>query len=106
MTIVIPKPVLFDKVLRLFGKKRGVAVNGETAEPTGIQTYYAPKKESALKALFRPSGRMLPKGMTDIFMLQCEEEIPENNTGLQSWTPFAPAEITLQDSPPNSLRLL
>jgi hypothetical protein len=70
MTIVIPKPGLVDNLLKLLGKKRGVTVQGETTEPSGAQTYFAPKKESALKAALRPSSQSLPAGMTDIFTLQ------------------------------------
>jgi hypothetical protein len=70
MTIVIPRPGLMDKLLKLLGKKRGVTVQGETMDLFGAQTYFTPKKESALKAVLRPSNRSLPAGMADIFALQ------------------------------------
>lgn len=73
MTIVIPKPDFFDQLLKLLGKKRGVAVHGNAAHPDAAQTYYAPKKESILDALTRGSGKELPDGMIDIFTLQSVE---------------------------------
>jgi len=73
MTIVIPKPDIVDRLLRLLGKKRGVTLRGEATHPNSIQFYYTPKKESSLTALLRPSGRALPDGMIDVFTLQPED---------------------------------
>ena len=97
MTIVIPKPGLIDKLLRRIGKKRGVVVQAETMDPSGTQTYFAPKKESALKAMRRPSGKALPEGMSDVFTLQSEERIEKKETGAQTWMSFAMGRLTLQD---------
>lgn len=106
MTIVIPRPDLLDQLLRLIGKKRGVEINGETAEPGSAQSYFAPRKENFLKALLRPSGRVLPKGVIDIFMLQWEEESAEQQAPFRCWAPFTMAEAARKDASLDSLRLL
>jgi len=67
---VIPKPSLVDELLRLIGKKRGVTLQGETIDPSCTQIYFAPRKESLLSAILRPSLEALPVGMADIFTLQ------------------------------------
>ena len=100
MTIVIPKPDLFDKLLRLIGKKRAVAVHGETTDPNSTQTYYAPKKESPLSALLRPSRKALPGGMIDIFTLQLEDEMAEKKAQKQMWMPFALSVLITKELPP------
>jgi hypothetical protein len=70
MTIVIPKPGIVDKLLRLLGKQRGVILQRETMDFPGAQVYFAPRKESALKAILRPNTEALPPGMADIFTFQ------------------------------------
>lgn len=99
MTIVIPKPDLFDRLLRILGKKRGVAVHGETIDPSSTQSYVAPKKESPLRALLRPSGKSLPDGMTDIFTIQLEDERAGKKTPKSTWTPFALSGLIPQELP-------
>jgi hypothetical protein len=99
MTIVIPKPDLIDKLLRLIGKKRGVVVHGETTDPNSTQTYYAPKKESPLRALLRPACKPLPNGMIDIFTLQFEDEMAERKAQKQVWMPFALSGLISQELP-------
>ena len=99
MTIVIPKPDFIDKLLRILGKKRGVRVHGQTTDPSSTRTYYAPKKESPLKALLRPSGRPLPDGMVDIFTLQLEEEEMDKKTQKQIWMPFTLSGLVPQKIP-------
>ena len=81
MTIVIPKPGLVDKLLNRLGKKRGVALQGETTDPSETQFYFAPRKESLLSAILRPCRKALPVGMADIFTLQCEERVGGKETG-------------------------
>lgn len=97
MTIVIPKPDLIDKFLRILGKKRGVAVHGEATDPNSTQIYYAPKKESPLKALLRPSGKDLPDGMIDIFTLQFEVAEADQDVQKQSRLPFALSGLIPQE---------
>ena len=99
MTIVIPKPDLIDRLLRLLGKKRGVAVHGETTDPNSTQSYVAPKKESPLRALFRPSGEPLPDGMIDIFTLQLQDERAGKKTTRQIWMPLALSGLIPQELP-------
>lgn len=99
MTIVIPKPDFVDRLLRVLGKKRGVAVHGETTDPDSTQSYVAPKKESPLKALFRPSGESLPDGMIDIFTLQIEDEKVEEKTPKHLWMPFVLSGLIPQEIP-------
>lgn len=99
MTIVIPNPDIVDRVLRILGKRRGVAVHGETTDPKSTQSYYAPKKESPLRALLRPSGRALPEGMIDVFRLQPEDEKAHRETRKQIRTTFAPSGPISQEWP-------
>ena len=99
MTIVIPNPDLIDRLLRLLGKTCGVAVHGETTDPNSTQCYVAPKKESPLKALFRPSGEPLPDRMIDIFTLQPEEEKAEKKRPKHLWMPFALSGMIPQEIP-------
>ena len=65
MTIKKPKPATADRLLKALGKKRGVVLPGG-GEP---YAYCRLRKESFLKALFRPAGKDLPPGYTDIFDL-------------------------------------
>ena len=65
MTVIPPKLTTTDRLLRAMGKKRGVVVPGD-GKP---YTYYQLQKESFFKALFRPAGKNLPPGYTDIFDL-------------------------------------
>jgi hypothetical protein len=81
MTIVIPKPGLMDKLLRRIGKKRGVAVQGETTDPSETQFYFATRKESLLSAILRPCRAALPVGMADIFTLQYDNRVEERKQG-------------------------
>jgi hypothetical protein len=100
MTIVIPKPGLLDKLLRLIGKKRGVMVQSEPMDPSGTQIYFAPKKESALKALLRPSRKDFPTGMADVFSLQYDgDRIAEKETGPRNRLPFPFSGLILQNLP-------
>jgi hypothetical protein len=97
MTIVIPKPNLIDRLLRILGKRRGVALRVEGIDPNGTQSYYAPKKESVLRALLRPSGRCLSDQMIDIFTFQMDNENIEEKTQKQVWMPFDPSGLTAQE---------
>jgi hypothetical protein len=87
MTIVIPKPNFIDKLLKFIGKMRGVMVRGETGDPNSTQTYYAPRKESILRALLRPRWKALPEGMIDIFSLDVRNEVSPKETS--TFKPFA-----------------
>jgi hypothetical protein len=66
MTIKMTEPTFADKALKILGKKRGVILPSGEYEKLGPYTYSVGKKESFLKALFRPSNEPLPNGMVDI----------------------------------------
>jgi hypothetical protein len=82
MTIVIPKPNLADKMLKRVGKMRGVTVRRENGPPNPDQTFYAPRKESFLKALLRPRQEALPEEMIDIFSLDVGSEVSPKETSI------------------------
>jgi hypothetical protein len=87
MTIVIPKPNFIDRLLKFIGKVRGVMVRGENGDPNSTQTYYAPMKESVLRALLRPRWKALPEGMIDIFSLDLKNRVSPKETS--TFIPFA-----------------
>jgi len=67
MTIKLPEPNIFDRVLHFIGKKRGVFIPTTEYENYGQYSYAVGKKENFLKALLRPKGEQLPDGFIDIF---------------------------------------
>ena len=93
MTIVIPKPGILDKLLRLLGKQRGVTFQRETEDFSGAQVYFGPKKESALKAVLRPSSEVLPPGMADIFAFQDQYDPAGVNACAKTPVPFDQARL-------------
>jgi len=70
MTVKIPKPNFFDKLLKFLGKKRGVIVPTNAYEKYGQYVYASCQRESFWKALFRPKERDLPEDYVDIYTLQ------------------------------------
>ena len=70
MTVKIPKPNFFDKLLNFLGKKRGVIVPTNAYEKYGQYVYASCQRESFWKALFRPKGSNLPDDTADIYSLQ------------------------------------
>jgi hypothetical protein len=108
MTIVIPKPGIVDKLLRLLGKQRGVTLQTEIIDFSGAQAYFAPKKESALKAILRPNTEALPPGMTDIFTFQDQGDLAEVKVCAKAPMPFDRAGLTGRpglNPPSNSVSL-
>lgn len=69
MTIKLPQPNIFDKILKLIGKKRGVIISTNAYEKYGQYAYVAGQRESFWKALVRPKGQRLPEGTVDIYAL-------------------------------------
>ena len=67
MTIRIPQPNIFDRLLRLIGKKRGVIFPKEPFKKYSPYVSVNAYKESFLKALFRSQSEDLPEGFVDIF---------------------------------------
>lgn len=70
MTIKIPDPNLADKILKFYGKKRGVIFPDQAYTKFGPHIYAVAKRESFWKALLRPRNQDLPAGMIDIFSFQ------------------------------------
>lgn len=69
MTIKVPQPNAFDKILKYLGKKRAVFIPENAYEKHGQYVYALCKKENFCKALFRPKGAKLPEGTVDIYDL-------------------------------------
>ena len=69
MTIRFPDPNIFDRFLKLLGKKRGVIFPSGNHEKFGPSLYAKAYKESFWRALFRSRNQDLPKGLVDVFFL-------------------------------------
>ena len=54
MTIKLPETSFPDRVLKAFGKKRGVILPQHVYEKHGAYAYASAQKERFWKALFRP----------------------------------------------------
>lgn len=67
MTIRLPQPTVFDQLLHLLGKKRGVILPTKAHKAYGPYVYANGKKENFWKALLRSKSTDLPKEMIDIF---------------------------------------
>jgi hypothetical protein len=79
MTIRLPDPNIFDRFLKLLGKKRGVIMPIGAYEKYGQYVYAKAQKESFWKALCRSSGDPLPDDLIDIFQIEdFREEIVES----------------------------
>ena len=70
MTTRIPQPDIFDKFLRIIGKKRGVKIPDEAFEKYGPYVIALAHKESFWKALFRSRSQTLPDGFVDVFFME------------------------------------
>lgn len=65
MTIRVQGPNLFDKILSLIGKKRGIIVPYNVYERYGPFAYGKAKRESFWKALLRPLNAPFPDGVIE-----------------------------------------
>lgn len=65
MTIRFPDPSIGDRILKFFGKKRGLLFPKGDLDAKGIDVYAAAVKESFWTALIRPRGSQLPAGAVD-----------------------------------------
>ena len=65
MTIRIPEPTLGDKILRFFGKKRGLVLPINLNESSGYSVYAKARKENFWKALFRAKNMKFPENVID-----------------------------------------
>jgi len=79
MTIKVPEPNIFDKLLRQFGKSRGVIIPENAHCFHGKENHMDCKKESLFKSLCRSRDKALPKDRADIFLLQ--KIYQKKNTG-------------------------
>jgi len=69
MTIKVPTPNIYDRILKFFGKKRGVIIPTDFYKKFGQYVYAKAKRENFWKALLRPKGQNLPEGVVDIYSL-------------------------------------
>lgn len=69
MTIRFPEPSIFDRLLKLIGKKRGVRIPIGASEKYGSHFYAKAYKESFWKALLRSNNQALPEGLVDVFLI-------------------------------------
>ena len=65
MTIRIPEPNIFDKILSFIGKKRGFTIPDNLYEEFGPYAYIQAKRESFWKALMRRGNTPPPNGTYD-----------------------------------------
>ena len=72
MTVKLPEPNFFDRILKLLGKSRGVMIPTDIHNEYGRYVYAEANRENFWKALFRPKGRELPNGFVDIYLLPDE----------------------------------
>jgi hypothetical protein len=80
MTIRLPDPNIFDRFLKLLGKKRGVSIPVGACERFGPYYYAKASKESFWRALLRASSDELPDNLIDIFQIEdFRNEILESN---------------------------
>ncbi len=80
MTIKIPEPGLSDNLLKLMGKKRGVILPSGEHEKFNPYPYSVARKESFLKAIFRPTNEPLPNGMVDIYTFISQHSLADKDT--------------------------
>ena len=81
MTVLMPKPNIADKALKILGKKRGVIFPHKAIEIFGQHVYARAHKESFWKALLRPSNQELPEDMVDIFSFRdFKADLPSPNS--------------------------
>jgi len=62
MTVRLPKPNVFDDILKLLGKKRAVYIPPNIDKEFGPYTIIVGKKESFFKALISSKNRILSNG--------------------------------------------
>jgi len=70
MTIKIPEPNIFDKILKSIGKKRAVKIPAKIYEKYGQHIYVVGQRENFWKAFMRPKNKKLPEGTVDIYSMQ------------------------------------
>jgi len=79
MTIRLPKPDVFDDILRLLGKRRPVYIPPKVDKELGSYSIIVAKKESFIKTLISSKNRILSDGWVYLEDLNVNAE-PENNS--------------------------
>ena len=75
MTIRLPEPDVFDRILRLLGKKRAVYIPSNVDKEFGPYSIIVGKKESFIKALICSKDRILSDGWVYLEDLNVNTEI-------------------------------
>lgn len=70
MTIRLPETNIFDRILKYFGKKRGIIFPKAIDEKYGPHYYVKALKENFWKALLRPKKEPLPDNYIDFFDIE------------------------------------
>lgn len=66
----MPQANIFDRFLRLLGKKRGVIFPSGAVSRPDCDVYARAGKENFWTALFRSSNQALPQDLIDIFEIE------------------------------------
>jgi len=81
MTIRMPKEGLPDKILKAFGKKRGVKIPAgvfKKLDPQKIDVYVIAQKESFWKALLRSNDEELPEDFFNLYDFEKFKDLGDN----------------------------
>ncbi|MBS3759080.1 MAG: hypothetical protein KGY61_10505 [Desulfobacterales bacterium] len=70
MSVDIPRPNIFDRLLKGLGKPRGVIIPEDAHQYHGKAKRIVCKKESVWISLWRSKKKGLPEDRADIFLLQ------------------------------------
>jgi hypothetical protein len=65
VTIQIPPKNIFDKILALCGRRRGVIIPAEAYEKFGQYVHASARRENFFKAIIRPRNSPFPEGVLD-----------------------------------------
>jgi hypothetical protein len=74
MTITIPKNNLFDRILGILGKRRGIIVPAGVYREYGYYSYALAKRENFFSALIRSKNTPLPVNVLEVVMFDRPEE--------------------------------
>lgn len=78
MTVRTPEKNILDRILSLFGKRRGVIIPDGIYQKHGPHVYAMAKRESFWRALLRPKNASLPENVIDSDQLNDSEETGRN----------------------------
>ena len=66
----MPEANIFDRFLKLLGKKRGVRFPGQAYEKFGPYVYAKALKENFWTAFWRPADQPLSDDLVDLFQIE------------------------------------